>query len=94
MNIGALIIALGFLINAILDGIGLQIHISKKYRGNVAVKGWQKKRVFADILVSAGAWVIFFSPYEPKTVFIIGVTVTLVGFILLFVLDSRFKKSV
>ena len=58
MNMGALIIGIGFFLIAILDGIGSQIHISKRYRANNKVREWQKKRVFADILIGAGSMII------------------------------------
>lgn len=92
MNIGVLIIGVGFFLIAILDGAGAQIHISKKYRGNDSIREWQKKRVFADILIGFGAMIIYFTPQKIKYLFYIGAIVILVGLVFLFILDNRFKK--
>lgn len=92
MNTGALIIGIGFFIIAILDSLGSQIHIRKEYREKNNVKEWQKKRVFADVLIGIGSMILYFSPQEPKTIFFVGVTILSAGFIILFLLDHKFKK--
>ena len=83
MNMGALIIGIGFFLIAILDGIGSQIHIRE----------WQKKRVFADILIGAGSMIIYFDPKGTKNQFYIGTIVLIIGLFFLCVLDHKFKKS-
>lgn len=95
MNIGALIIGIGFFIIAILDGIGSQIHIKKRYRiGNrVRVKEWQKKRVLADILICVGAIIIYLSPKNFKVQFYIGALILLIGIIFLYIFDNKYKKN-
>jgi hypothetical protein len=95
MNIGALIIGIGFFIIAILDGIGSQIHISKRYKisNRVRVKEWQKKRVLADIIICVGAIIIYLSPKNFKVQFYIGVLILLIGIILLYIFDDKFKKN-
>ena len=93
MNMGALIIGIGFFLIAILDGIGSQIHISKRYRANNKVREWQKKRVFADILIGAGSMIIYFDPKGTKNQFYIGTIVLIIGLFFLCVLDHKFKKS-
>ena len=95
MNIGALIIGIGFFIIAILDGIGSQIHINKRYRisNRVRVKEWQKKRVLADILICVGAIIIYLSPQNFKVQFYIGALILSIGIIFLYIFDNKFKKN-
>lgn len=95
INIGALIIGIGFFIIAILDGVGSQIHISKRYRisNRVKVKEWQKKRVLADILICVGAIIIYLAPKDFKVQFYIGTLILLIGISFLYIFDNKFKKN-
>ena len=93
VNVGALIIGIGFFVIAILDGVGAQIHIRKRYRENVKIKRWQKKRAFIDILIGVGAIIIYFAKQESKVQYYVGVAVLLIGLVFLFILDNKFKKK-
>lgn len=94
MNIGAFIICVGFLVLAILDITGKQFHINKRYRGNTAVREWQKKRVFADVVSCVGALILFLSHEWKIGLFFIGAVVLLIGLVLLFLIDRNFKKNI
>lgn len=90
---GALIIGIGFLLIAILDGTGSQAHIRKKYREKEGISEWQKKRVIADILVSLGSITMFFAAQKAKMIYFVGLVVTLIGFIVLVAWDCKFKNK-
>ena len=89
MNLGALIIGIGFSCIAILDLLGCKIHIREKFWDYKNIRVWQKKRMIAEIVLSLGAWTIFFS----KENYILGGAILSLGFVLLFLIDFKFKKE-
>ncbi len=92
MNTGALIIGIGFLCMAILDILGCKEQIRKKYREYMNIRKWQKRRSVAEIIISIGAGTIFFSRSKQE-IYIFGCIVLFLGFVLLFIIDSKFKRD-
>lgn len=95
MNIGALIVGIGFFITAVFDWNGDSFLLNKKYRDRAdsEIKAWQKKRAYADILVGAGAITSYFSPRTLNLGYFAGVIVASIGLVALFILDIKFKKA-
>lgn len=91
-NIGALIIGIGYLFLAIFDMTGEKFHIPKKFRERVGIREWQKKKAIADIIVCVGSGVVFFAPTGRKEVYIAGCCILAVGFTLIFIFNSSFRK--
>lgn len=91
---GTLLIAILYLYRALCDWLGVQFHIPKRYWHHPRIQAWQKKRTIPELVISSGAWIVFFSSKDQIAYYVVGCIVAAIGFILLHTIDSTFKKSV
>ena len=90
-NVWPLIGGIVFFIEAVLDGTGFRC--PEQYSESPILREWQKKRFIAEIIASAGCWILFFSPEEKTGYFVAGSAVCAAGLILCCVIDCGYKKK-